>query len=140
MITIPNEIKEPIYVKQAYDRGEQIEYRIRTIPENDTWYLLEEYPDWNWAILEYRIKPKQKYRPYNDAKEFLAAQKEHGMYLRLDINPTTCELPIRVLNDYISLTIIVENDMFKIFNINYEDLLKTYVWNDGTKCGIKEKD
>ena len=75
--------KDMIEVMQAYERGEQIEIRMKTIPENDEWDTMTQEPEWNWSDFDYRVKPKPTYRPYKNAAEFLAAQKEHGINIRL---------------------------------------------------------
>ena len=71
--------KEMIEVMQAYDRGEQIERRDRC---GNNWFL-SPVPSWDWVQYDYRVKPKPTYRPYKNAAEFLAAQKEHGINIRL---------------------------------------------------------
>lgn len=71
--------KEMIEVMQAYERGEQIEYRMKTIPENNEWVTMTQEPEWDFTEYDFRIKHKPTYRPYKNAQEFLQAQKEHGM-------------------------------------------------------------
>lgn len=67
--------KEMIEVMQAYERGEQIEYREAAYDcnslEEDDWLNLESKPIWDWNGFEYRIKPQPTYRPYKNAEEFL---------------------------------------------------------------------
>lgn len=128
--------KEMIEVMQAYERGEQIEYRMKTIPENNEWVTMTQEPEWNWTEFEYRVKPKPTYRPYKNAGEFLKAQWEHGMYLR---DKVSRELVIPLcVNDY--RVILPDNGQeltAKYFL--YVNLLDCFVWQDGTPCGVKEE-
>ena len=127
---------EMIEVMQAYERGEQIEYRMRTIPENNEWDLIEKVPDWNWSEFDYRIKPQSQYRPYKNADEFLAAQREHGMYLREKVSQGVM-MPLGV-NDY--RVILPDNGQpLTAKDFLYENLLNCFVWQDGTPCGVKEE-
>ena len=66
--------KEMIEVMQAYLKGEQIEESI----DKKVWFTCE--PIWNWAKCDYRVK-KKVYVPFDTPEEFLAAQKEHGIYV-----------------------------------------------------------
>lgn len=59
--------KEMIGIMQAYECGKLIEYRLKN---EDTWTLIST-PSWDWVKCDYRIKPKDSYRPYKDAAEFL---------------------------------------------------------------------
>ncbi len=74
------ETKQFITVMQAYANGEDIEYI--TYNNGSTCWRDAKSPNWNWDNFTYRIKPKQKYRPYNCVEEFLQAQKEHGPYIK----------------------------------------------------------
>lgn len=125
--------KEMIEVMQAYDRGEQIERR--EIGE-DNWYLFQ-VPSWDLIQYEYRIKPKPAYRPYKNIQEFLKAQKEHGMNIRLN-GRNYCRLPLYITDTLIGVQCPQSNDSVISINIPYEDLLQGYTWQDGTPCGIEE--
>ena len=50
--------KEKIEIMDAYDKGESIEYRIKGY----TVWVDEKNPVWDWASLEYRVKPKAKFK------------------------------------------------------------------------------
>lgn len=115
-----------IEVMQAYERGEQIECRDLG---TESWYPVSNDPDWNMSDFEYRIKPKPTYRPYKNIQEFLQAQKEHGIYLQE--KETRCMImPLGV--NYYRVTIPSRS-------YRYKQLLNTFVWQDGTPCGVKEE-
>ncbi len=72
-------VHEMIQIMQAYERGEQIEFKQygRKWLEDKTWHDVQ-YPAWGWLHADYRIKPKPEFRPFKSVEEFLEAQKEHG--------------------------------------------------------------
>lgn len=121
--------KEMIEVMQAYERGEQIEYRIKDFMRDDEWYVQKEFPEWDWKTFDYRVKKQFTYRPYKNIQEFLQAQKEHGIYLQE--KETRCMImPLGV--NYYRVTIPSRS-------YRYKQLLNTFVWQDGTPCGVKEE-
>lgn len=115
-----------IAVMQAYADGKKIEIGYR----GSGWTDVEE-PSWDWINYDYRIKPEPKYRPYENAEEFLADWRKHGGLIKTKDN-------IR----YVFLTTFdryrVGND---IMSITYGSLFKGYVWDDdGSVCGkLKEE-
>lgn len=74
------EVKEMLPILQAYAEGRVIECRTKPsavecsdIPNN--WTEMTEIEFWNNT--EYRIKPKPKYRPFENAKECWAEMLKH---------------------------------------------------------------
>ena len=128
--------KEMIEVMQAYERGEQIEFRMKTIPENDKWGTMTQEPEWDWRTFDYRVKPKLKYRPYNNAAEFLAAQKEHGMNIKLN-GHNYYGLPLYITNILIGIQWPQGDGSTVDIDVSYEELFRDYTWQDETPCGIK---
>lgn len=133
--------KEMIEVMQAYERGEQIECRLRNTLENDEWDLITETPAWDWYSFDYRIKPQSQYRPYKNAEEFLAAQKEHGMWLKM--KDADCYLnPVCITNTMVHTMVnplCVSKKNGGLYSDTYGQLLPKYHWQDGTPCGVKEE-
>lgn len=127
--------KEMIEVMQAYERGEQIEYRGRG---SNNW-LLSTPPIWNWEYFDYRVKPKPKYRPYKNAEEFLQAQKEHGMYIRPKNNADRYELPTSICDGMVVFLLPTNDGRAYSICYYYDNLLADKVWQDGTPCGVKEE-
>ncbi len=111
---------------QAFADGKEIEYSC----DNRNWHNAGT-PLWDWSNLYYRIKPEPKYRPYKDAKEFVQAQKEHGLYLTF--GKGVYRFPIEVYDYTITIYKFSAHD-----TLSYEELLK-YTWQDGTPCGVKEE-
>lgn len=125
--------KEMIEVMQAFIDGETIEVKYNDDPDSE--YNITKLPDWDWERLVYRIKPKEKYRPYNCIEEFLQAQKEHGPYIRNLTLPAHYYLPAEVFFD-----INDDNDFTVVFTDRIDITNKTlankeeWQWQDGTPC------
>lgn len=78
--------KEKIAVMQAYEDGKTIQFY-----SYGEWEDID-VPAWNWASVDYRVKPESKLRPYKDATE----QK------KIDIEKA-CEVYRKELSEIISI-------------------------------------
>lgn len=129
--------KEMIDVMLAYERGEQIEWRIKN--GNRGWGKQRKPPVWDWNNFEYRVKPQSTYRPYKNADEFLQAQKEHGMYL-VRLLDDEYVFPMQAQYNFVAVAEINITDfVFHARKIKNKKLLESYQWQDGTPCGVKEE-
>lgn len=75
------------------------------------------------------ILEEPQYVPYESAEEFMQAQKEHGPYL------CACnqyKLPILVDNTH-TKGIVLGSTTPRFYD--YEHILDSHVWQDGTPCG-----
>ena len=128
--------KEKIEVMQAYERGEQIEYKDK---DEECWFPLHLSfePDWNWAEFDYRVKVQSAYRPYKNIQELLQAQKEHGMNIRLK-GCNYYRLPLYITDTLIGVQCPQSDGGVVSIDASYEDLLRDYTWQDGTPCGIEK--
>lgn len=132
--------KEMIEVMQAYERGEQIEYRIKAFMRDDEWSpMTDEQPEWDFTEFDFRVKPKPAYRPYKNADEFLKAQKEHGTYLHHDDFPNWYQLPLFVTDKAVTLSEVHDDSRFYEREITILRLFREFKWQDGTPCGVKEE-
>ena len=129
--------KEMAEIMLAYERGEQIQCRMKTIPENDEWGTITQEPEWNWTMFDYRVKQKPTYRQYKNAVEFLAAQKEHGMNIKLNEH-NYYGLPLYITNILIGIQWPQGDGSTVDIDVSYEELLRDYTWQDGTPCGVKQ--
>lgn len=119
--------KEMIEVMQAFEGGEQIE--VKGLNETDGWIETKE-PWWDWYYLDYRVKPKKKYVPFDTAEEFFAAQRKHGR----DI--IACgELYANSYIDCYCNLFLYNGSETNIFTFNFETLFEKCTFNDGTPCG-----
>lgn len=126
-------IEEMLAVMTAYKEGKTIEvgYKGSDWEEIDT-------PSWDWSTLDYRVKPEPKqptYRPYKDAKEFIKAQSEHGMYLYFSKN---CAYKLVTSINICSIAILWDSK--QVEEIEYTDLFKRATWQDGQPCGVLEEE
>lgn len=122
-------IKEKIEIMSAYANGADIEVRYMV---DDEWleYHGTEKPTWNWAEFDYRIKAKQpekKFVPYDNADEFLQAQKEHGPY-------------INMFGIYHMPSIVKEHSIYFYgyrcsTEYSFSELCSSNLWQDGTRIG-----
>lgn len=120
-------VSEMIKVMQAFERGEQIEMKF--LDEDDCCFIEVKNPLWNWYQCDYRVKPT-KYVPFDTAEEFLAAQREHGLYVFFGEKKHAAFINsngiIRLSkSDNISNAVISE----------LEYIFKDCTFEDGTPCG-----
>ena len=122
--------KEMIEVMQAYERGEQ----IQVLDISGIWED-KEYPYWNWAKCDYRVKPKKSYVPFDTAEEFLTAQRKHGF----DVISIDDGVALKAHDISVSLdgSVYDHTDDGDVDYIGkFEDLLlEDYKFADGTPCG-----
>ena len=120
-------IDEMISVMQAYRDGKKIEIRFKT-PIKGEWGSTS-MPTWDWVRCDYRVKPdpQKKVVPYESAEEFLAAQKEHGMYLY------ACGQ--RHLPTLVDDCCVVTYSISGIIAHTYEEICDMYCFEDKTPCG-----
>ena len=129
--------KEMTEIMLAYERGEQIEFISKDLRSSADWTTMTQEPEWNWSDFDYRIKPKHIYRPYKNAAEFLAAQKEHGMNIRLN-GHNYYGLPLYITNILIGIQWPQGDGSTVDIDVSYEELLRDYTWQDETPCGVKQ--
>ena len=116
--------KEMIEIMQAYERGEQIEAGY-----NGVWVDID-MPEWNWENVDYRVKPKPKYVPFETAEEFIIAQRNKGNVIINKGSGTK-------YNIFINASNIVY--LVNIYSFSFLSTLKKifdeFTFTDGTPCG-----
>lgn len=122
-------VSEQIAIMKAYEDGKTIE---RTISDESEWESLdyvENYP-FDFVANEYRIKPMDKYRPYESVEEAFEEAKKHGFWMR------------EKTKKY--LRMITFFDCKESGELQYIDgycvsvFLDNFVWlDDGSPCGVK---
>ena len=138
-----NTIDKQIEILQAFKEGKTIERLCGYKEDGDAaWNKIQEevadfYP-FNFESETYRIKQEPKLRPYKNAEEFVQALKGHGIWLhRFDEDiyfmPLYCNTNDIILKSYN----MYDKDHDEI--ISFATLLKLFVWQDGTPCGIMEE-
>lgn len=117
-------LKEKIEIMQAYERGEQIERYY------DNEWVLCKNPIWNWEYIDYRIKPKTKYVPFETAEEFLVAQKNKGSIIIDKKSGTEYNIFINGNNNICFTNINLSN-----FFGTLQKIFDEFTFADGTPCG-----
>ena len=121
-------------VLKAYSEDKAIEIKV-----NNKWVLYDLANKYQMGT-PLRIKPEPKYRPYANTKEFLKAQKEHGLYVQLKDSdvyylPTIVSLGILFNNQFpYELEVMLGKEVTKAI-----ELLEKFQWQDGHPTGILEE-
>lgn len=117
--------KEMIDIMQAYESGEQIEIMNKF----GEWIYIDK-PIWNWAIFDYRVKPKPKYVPFDTAEEFLTAQRKHSF----SVNKIGSGRHYAYINGKCEVR-LVNVATKKSFIFSLKGLFLSCKFEDGTPCG-----
>ena len=125
-------IQEMIDIMQAYQEGKQIQIYDKM---HKQW--VDDEPNWNWSLHDYRIKPEPEFVPFENTEEFLEAQRKHGGGL---INIFEDEV-LEANNIFISINgnVYKGKDTLHGYNLypigDLKDLFKNYKLIDCTPCG-----
>lgn len=121
-------VSEQIAIMKAYEDGKTIEGKRYGETEWKSIYYVKDYP-FDFVLNEYRIKPVQKYRPYESVEEAFNDAKKHGFWVKCKNKESLC-----TIHDF---GVGICGDLY----INGYDALKfmnDFVWcDDGSPCGIK---
>lgn len=126
------EAAELLPIIQAFAKGKDIEYRTKGFNEN--WKKVTQIPELSFKSFEYRIKPEPKYRPFKDAKECMAEMLKHQPFGWITSQGAFFYI------------IYIEDKLFgygsacgTILHSEFNDVLKSFTFADGTPFGIKEE-
>lgn len=126
-------IEQMIEVMQAYDEGKEIQYKPVA---GGSWHD-EAEPSWNFSILDYRIKPDSKYRPYKDTEEMIADWKKR--FNAKDWPSYSMPLIWIWDKDNAEKTFVTGFRRQEVNTvdaiINMASLLQSYTYLDGSPCG-----
>ena len=124
--------KQLLPIIQAFAKGKDIEYRTKGFNEN--WKKVTQIPELSFKSFEYRIKPEPKYRPFKDAKECMAEMLKHQPFGWITSQGAFFYI------------IYIEDKLFgygsacgTILHSEFNDVLKSFTFADGTPFGIKEE-
>ena len=127
-----NQAKEFFPIIQAFAEGKVIECRTKPslIEGSDVpndWTEMKEIGFWN--NIEYRIKPKQKYRPFRDAKECWQEMQKHQPFGWVK---STLFKDLALVKRVTTLYVEINRDI-----IDYKDALEKFTFADDTNFGVK---
>ena len=127
------EAAELLPIIQAFAQGRDIEYRTKGFNEN--WKKVTQIAELSFKSFEYRIKPEQKYRPFKDAKECMAEMLKHQPFGWITSQGAFFYI------------IYIEDKWFgygsacgTILHSEFNDVLKSFTFADGTPFGVKIED
>lgn len=126
------EAAELLPIIQAFAKGKDIEYRTKG--SNENWKKVTQIPELSFKSFEYSIKPEPKYRPFKDAKECMAEMLKHQPFGWITSQGAFFYI------------IYIEDKLFgygsacgTILHSEFNDVLKSFTFADGTPFGIKEE-
>lgn len=106
--------QEKMEIMQAYQNGRQIQQRstITNSTEMSEWQDCEGEPIWAWTLIEYRIRPYDKYTPEWFAEEMAKLAQDDDMEGRhVNMDNLMCEL-LRHLGYEAGVNIFDATDMW----------------------------
>lgn len=124
------EAKQLLPIIKAYAEGKEIEglYKGTVSP----WFKIKDM-DFNGGII-FRIKPEPKYRPFKNAEECWQEMQNHQPFgwIKCKDNST--------LGKFMHITSVRNNEISISSGVDtsYSELIKYYVFIDGTPLGVKE--
>ena len=121
-------VSEQIAIMKAYEDGKTIEGKHYDETEWKILEYVENYP-FDFSYYEYRIKPEDKYRPYESVDEAFNDAKKHGFWMQ-----NVDRMYLRFIDGF---HINKNSDIF-ICDYCVDDTLDMFVWaDDGSHCGVK---
>lgn len=124
--------KQLLPIIQAFAKGKDIEYRTKGFNEN--WKKVTQIPELSFKSFEYRIKPEPKFRPFANAEECCQEMMKHQPFGWITSQGAFFYI------------IYIEDKLFgygsacgTILHSEFNDVLKSFTFADGTPFGIKEE-
>ena len=122
-------VSEQIAIMKAYEDGKTIEQKRFDRTEWESIVYVENFP-FDFVSNEYRIKPEDKYRPYESVEQAFTDAKKHGFWLKHKLSGRICFLT----------SFLEERNTIYINSRATVCGLDDYVWlDDGSPCGVKIK-
>ena len=120
-------VSEQIAIMKAYENGKTIEQKRFDRTEWESIVYAENFP-FDFLMNEYRIKPEDKYRPYESVEQAFTDAKKHGFWLKHKLSGRICFLT----------SFLEERNTIYINSRATVCGLDDYVWlDDGSPCGVK---
>ena len=124
------EAAELLPIIQAFAKGKDIEYRTKGFNEN--WKKVTQIPELSFKSFEYRIKPEPKFRPFANAEECCQEMMKHQPFGWITSQGAFFYI------------IYIEDKLFgygsacgTILHSEFNDVLKSFTFTDGTPFGVK---
>ena len=133
-----NQAKEFYPILQAYAEGKVIECRTKpsfiegTDVPND-WAEMREIVFWNNT--DYRIKPEQKYRPFENAEECWQEMLKHQPF-----GWVKCDKCFYNIVSVSNIDVSMANVSGDIVTLDFSDVMEDNTFADGVPFGVKIED
>lgn len=130
-----NEAKELAPIIQAFAEGKPIQCRVRynkTVYWND---ITGDYHEFNLHLLQYRIKPELKYRPFKNAEECWNEMQKHQPFGWIKSKDDS------TINKFMFIDSLENNaaNICTSSDFSYNKLTECYIFADGTPFGMEEE-
>ena len=120
-------VSEQIAIIKAYEDGKTIEQKRLDGNEWASIVHVEDFP-FDFVANEYRIKPEDKYRPYESVDEAFNEAEKHGFWMKHKPSGRIC----------FSTRFLEERNTIYINSQAAVCGLDDYVWlDDNSPCGVK---
>ena len=124
-------VSEQISIMISYQDGKTIEQKRFDRNEWESIVYDEDF-HFDFVMNEYRIKPEDKYRPYESVEEAFNEAKKHGFWVKHKDKNKECLLCIKLIE------LTKEKGIYLGYNLYSGDVLEKYVWaDDNNPCGVK---
>ena len=120
-------VSEQIAIMKAFENGKTIEQKRFDRTEWESIVYVVDFP-FDFVMNEYRIKPEDKYRPYESVDEAFNEAKKHGFWMKHKPSGRIC-FSTRFFEERNTIYI---NSQASVIGLD------DYVWlDDGSPCGVK---
>ena len=121
-------VSEQIAIIKAYENGKPVEQKRFNRNEWESIVYVDDFP-FNFVANEYRIKPEDKYRPYESVEEAFQAAKKHGFWVKSKDKYSLF---------FIDSFELAGNGDIYISHCHVGAFIEKFVWlDDGSPCGVK---
>ena len=133
MIMTREESKAFYPILQAFAEGKVIECRTKPSALSKSWQDMNEWTEMKeiefWNNTEYRVKPKPKYRPFNDAEECWQEMQKHQPFGWVK---STLFKDLALVKRVTTLYVEINREI-----IDYKDALEKFTFADDNNFGVK---
>ena len=120
-------VSEQIAIMKAYEDGKTIEVKYKETGWKILGYV-ENY-QFDFVLYEYRIKPMDKYRPYNSVEEAFNEAEKHGFWVKSKDKHSLF---------FIDSFEAAGNGDIYIGHCHVGAFIEKFIWfDDGSPCGVK---
>lgn len=121
--------EEKVRLFETWLDGKTIQFKSDT----GEWLTIS-YPTWESQVIEYRVKPEPKTKPYDNEAQIYAAAQLHGWYIKAKGADPGAASKLFIRSD--SVVLVGSRTTW----YSFYDLWASCEWKDGTPCGVVEEE